>query len=269
MSACWLRLHCLEAGAGPAEAAGTPITPPMPPRCDLCRAAVLGIHANPVRALPLFLVYLSTLFHTYSLATRHTASQASPEAGGGGGNMEAEAGAARGDLESGAPPSGEEGAARRTRLRRMSSGSGQRYLGESLGSSISGSLQHVGIGLLQACYAGERGCNCCALPALPWILGMSRAHGPASASPTPAPSCPVAWEFILRSVMVSERPPHHLLVTVPAPVAAADGEGGPVAAVGQQWGLDLQAQLHRVLDSYRRTDIAAAREQQEQVGSAG
>ena len=30
-----------------------------------CSADILGIHGNPLRALPLFLVYLAVLVHTY------------------------------------------------------------------------------------------------------------------------------------------------------------------------------------------------------------
>lgn len=80
-----------------------------------------------------------------------------------------------------------------------------------------------------------------------------------------------AWEFILRCCTVSERPPHFLLVSVaasaPGDKRASDAGRLPVAESGQQQrqrGQQLQAQLQHVGDSYRRTDIAAARERQEQ-----
>ena len=69
---------------------------------------------------------------------------------------------------------------------------------------------------------------------------------------------------------MSERPPHFLLVSVaaePGGKRASDVGRLPVAESGhQQWqrGQQLQAQLQHILDSYRRTDIAAARERQEQ-----
>ena len=71
---------------------------------------------------------------------------------------------------------------------------------------------------------------------------------------------------------MSERPPHFLLVSVAAAVApegkrASDAGRLPVAESEQQQrqrGQQLQAQLQHILDSYRRTDIAAARERQEQ-----
>lgn len=84
-------------------------------------------------------------------------------------------------------------------------------------------------------------------------------------------SCPnAAYEFLLRTCTVSERAPHFVLVTVPAPAtapaaeAAADGSQPPAA-----WGEQLRLQLQNVLDGLRRSDIAAARERQDQQASAG
>ena len=185
-----------------------------------------------------------------SLATRHAAQEAAaatdpdlhPSQGSGvrrqaaghdPGSGTAGSGHAEADLEAGGsrPPSsvGDEldgsGASRAQRMRRRSSEQyGRRYLGESLGSSISSALQRIGFGLLEASTA--------------------------------------AWEFLLRCCTVAERPPYFVLVTVAAPPAAA-GQAAQQQQERRQ-GQQLQEQLQHILDSYRRTDIAAARERQEQ-----
>ncbi|PRW58918.1 piezo-type mechanosensitive ion channel-like protein isoform X1 [Chlorella sorokiniana] len=181
-------------------------------------AEVLGIHgADVTRAVPIFLAYLATLFHTFSLPVRLSsdpgstglaaADSAGPEAG-------AEE-APGGDMEAGT--AGQQGPLNRRR-------SSERFLGEQLGSSVSGSLQSLGLRLLQGCYA--------------------------------------AYEFLLRSCTVSERAPHFVLVTLPAPSTAAEAaEGGHP---GPAWGEQLRVQLQNVLDGLRRSDIAAARERQDQ-----
>ncbi len=73
-----------------------------------------------------------------------------------------------------------------------------------------------------------------------------------------------AYEFLLRSCTVSERAPHFVLVTVPAPAAGA-AESGQLPAA---WGEHLRVQLQNILDGLRRSDIAAARERQDQQASA-
>lgn len=74
---------------------------------------------------------------------------------------------------------------------------------------------------------------------------------------THTPMFSAACEFLLRSCTRSERPPHYILVTVARP-----GEGG--AALAPSSSAELQVLLQHILDGYRRTDIAAARERQEQ-----
>lgn len=105
---------------------------------------MLGIHGRPLRAIPLFLVYLGVLFHTYSLAAR--ISQAgSPSAAAGPAPVPTP-----GDLEAGpAQP-------RAARSPSSAALAEQAYLGEALGSSLSRSLQRVGLRLLEGCYLGER-----------------------------------------------------------------------------------------------------------------
>lgn len=126
---------------------------------------MLGIHGSPVRSIPLFLVYLATLFHTYGLATRHAAGgdagaptprPTSPAAAGG---EEVGMQQGGGDLEAGAAPAsggaGGSGVGGQRGWRRRSSSGGPYLLGEALGSSVSGRLQHFGLWLLGVCYAGE------------------------------------------------------------------------------------------------------------------
>lgn len=115
----------------------------------LCSAEVLGIHgADVTRAVPIFLAYLATLFHTFSLPVRLSSD---PSATGAalGAATSAEAGAEEalaGDMEAGT--AGQQGLPYRRRA-------SERYLGELLGSSVSGGLQSLGLRLLQGCYAGE------------------------------------------------------------------------------------------------------------------
>lgn len=135
------------------HAASQHSTCPMPCSLSLCpalcSAEVLGIHgADVTRAVPIFLAYLATLFHTFSLPVRLSSDSsttraaltavASPEAG----TEEALAG----DMEAGT--AGQQGLPYRRRA-------SERYLGELLGSSVSGGLQSLGLRLLQGCYAGE------------------------------------------------------------------------------------------------------------------
>lgn len=130
----------------------------LPSRCAACarRAEVLGIHGNPVRSIPLFLVYLSTLFHTYSLATRYAAGGMAATSAS---SASAAPGAQAPDLEAGTAAVGQEGGAPALRPRSRSSGStAEQFLGETLGSSVSGSLQRIGLRLLEGCYSGERRC---------------------------------------------------------------------------------------------------------------
>lgn len=63
---------------------------------------------------------------------------------------------------------------------------------------------------------------------------------------------------------MAERAPHFVLVTVPAP-AAEPAQGSQALAA---WGEQLRVQLQDVLDGLRRSDIAAARERQDQQASA-
>jgi hypothetical protein len=129
-----------------------------------CSADILGIHGNPLRALPLFLVYLAVLVHTYSLATRHAAREAAGTAAGRAleprrsslqgvapaeavSNMQVTA-----DLETGTAASGINEGSSSQPLRRTGS---ERYLGETFGSSVNSSLQRIGYGLLEASTAGK------------------------------------------------------------------------------------------------------------------
>jgi hypothetical protein len=116
--------------------------PPGDARPPSCSAEVLGIHGSPLRSLPIFLVYLATLRHHYSLATRHAARQAAAAADAAG----------PADLEAGAAAPSGGAAGSRAALRRA--GSGQ-YLGETLGSTVSGVLQRVGMAFLRGSTSGE------------------------------------------------------------------------------------------------------------------
>jgi len=113
-----------------------------------CSAEVLGIHGADVRrAVPIFLAYLATLFHTFSLPVRLSTNASNMGSAAATAGPEAAAGEeAAGDMEAGT--AGRSGLL----LRRRPS---ERYLGEQLGSSVSGSLQSLGLRLLQGCYAGE------------------------------------------------------------------------------------------------------------------
>lgn len=161
-----------------------------------CSADILGIHGNPLRALPLFLVYLAVLVHTYSLATRHAAREAAtttPSSRPGERRRSSQQGtsslpleeAPSGplgamDLETGTAAAsgyGEGSGSGRPSLRRSGS---ERYLGETLGSSVNSSLQRIGYGLLEVSTAGK--CAACAcswarlsrlLPPLPYACFSS------------------------------------------------------------------------------------------------
>lgn len=88
-----------------------------------------------------------------SLATRHAANQAAAVAAA----RQSQAESAS-DLEAGtagrSEDGGEAGSERSVRLRRTST----QYLGETLGSTVSGSLQRIGIGLLEVSTAGRPPC---------------------------------------------------------------------------------------------------------------
>ena len=211
---------------------------------------VLGIHSSPAPAIPLFLVYLATLMHTYSLATRHAAAAAAAAvaaegngdgvgSGGGPGGKGGSGGSAAfsvvvvGGEEEGGAPSPVLGRRRRAQ-----------HLGDTVSSAVTGWLHRIGAALVDAGSA--------------------------------------LWEFLLRACAVSERPPHYLLVRLrwrqedrlqqgaQQELAAAagwpgagEGEGGEEEEGEEARGRLLQRQLQHVLDSYRRTDITAARERQD------
>lgn len=247
-------------------------SPPLAGPDPTCSAEVLGIHgADVTRAIPIFLAYLATLFHTFSLPVRLSSDPTGMGAALGaatGPAVDTEE-APAGDVEAGT--AGQQGAPYRGR-------SSERFLGEQLGSSVSGGLQALGLRLLQGCYAGEGGCGLLGFQqgnAAGWLAYYPCWNGMPSVrylSSMPAcGSCPnAAYEFLLRTCTVSERAPHFVLVTVPAPAtapaaeAAADGSQPPAA-----WGEQLRLQLQNVLDGLRRSDIAAARERQDQQASAG
>ena len=220
---------------------------------SLCSAEVLGIHgADVTRAVPIFLAYLATLFHTFSLPVRLASdvatAGAAAAAAAAGRTGEPAAGGPAGDLEAGT-------AEQPSVAQRQQS---EQYIGEQLGSSVSGGLQRLGLRLLQGGYAGEvdRSATALGCPAsMPCLLlcsGMSFNQ--------PLPLCCAAYEFLLRACAVSERAPHFVLVTVPAPAVDA-AEGSQEQAAG---GEQLRLQLQNVLDGLRRSDIAAARERQDQ-----
>lgn len=141
--------------------------PHPPPPASARRAEVLGIHGDPLRAIPLFTAYLAVLFHTYSLAAR-IAQAGSP--GAGAGAVTTAAAAPPADLEA--------GAAQRRPARGASDAalSQQAYLGEALGSRLSSSLQLVGLRLLEACYSSKRWQGW-------WQGGHAGRVGPSSARP--------------------------------------------------------------------------------------
>lgn len=145
-------------------------SPPLADPNPTCSAEVLGIHgADVTRAIPIFLAYLATLFHTFSLPVRLSSDPTGMGAALGaatGPAVDTEE-ASAGDVEAGT--AGQQGAPYRRR-------SSERFLGEQLGSSVSGGLQALGLRLLQGCYAGEGVVDCLAFNKVTQLGGSHTIH---------------------------------------------------------------------------------------------
>ena len=184
-----------------------------------------GVHASPSRSIPLFLVYLATLMHTYSLATRHAAAAAAAE------GEVATASASAGGLDAVVVEAHAGGAGTAVRRRR------QQHLGESVSSVVTGWLSALGVAvvsagaalhefLLRACTVSERPPH--------YVLVSLRWRGRLAATPTAAPGA-----------SPGQREP-----------APGLEPGGGEAADGEV----LRGKLQALLDGCRRADIAVARD---------
>ena len=129
---------------------------------------VAGIHGSAVQCIPLFLVYLATLTHTYSLATRHAAAGYSPSGPYGKAGREGEEGAVSVVVEQ---PG--EGAAARSPPRRRGAGGAESALGDALSTGVNSLLRRLGYWALEASLAGNSGAACtvdCLWHPLRWML---------------------------------------------------------------------------------------------------
>jgi hypothetical protein len=225
------------------------------------RMEIVGIHASPFKALPLFLVYLSTLMHTYSLATRHpdmgrlpaggegNSASSTPHLGssrnlrgsGSGGALSAAAGsggsnASLADVERGLPPAASASAAPRSR-----------HLGGARRSARSRNRMQRGgssVGVVGGGGGGGGGAGDLGEAVSSAINGALQRAGATLVTASVA-----VWEFLVQACTGAERPPHFVLVSTAA------GEGG----AGELAGAELEMALQRVLDEYRERDLAAAR----------
>ena len=69
------------------------------------------------------------------------------------------------------------------------------------------------------------------------------------------------WQYLVQYTSSQERPPHWLLVRVGTPaLGAGTAEGETGGTAGSFDPEALRSQLQHLLDGFRRTDIAAARE---------
>eukprot|EP00887_Chlorella_sp_A99_P004668 scaffold4.g4668.t1 len=137
---------------------------------------VLGIHSNPARSTPIFLVYLATLFHTYSLATRAAAAAAAATAAG-----EGRDGISVVVLAGG----GEEGEGAAAAEERRCAGAPQQHLGEAVSSAVATWLRRTGAGAVQAAAAlGEfllRTCTVTERPPHYLLVRLQRRRAPPGA----------------------------------------------------------------------------------------
>lgn len=262
----------------------------------MCSLEVVGIHTSAARCIPLFLVYLATLMHNYGLATRH-ASPAGAPAALGATSVTPMAAAPTAGQAAGSVDSVDQAAGQRTALdieqgKRLHQGPGDPGL--HLAGDLPVSWQDARPGSQQQQQA-QRGQGSYFSPSEDGGGGISSGLESAGEGVAGRVSSWVArlggglvqlstafWEFLCRACTVSERAPHFVLVTVR--LGDGGGKGGSTAGGGQPAAgagkgaagggeagpgsgplapEALEAQLQRVLDGYRRTDITAARERQD------
>lgn len=281
----------------------TPTNPTHPCIPCVCSLEVVGIHTSAARCIPLFLVYLATLMHNYGLATRHASPACAPAALGVTGATPMAAAPTAGQA-AGSVDSADQAAGQRTALdieQGQWSQQGPGDPGLHLAGDLPVSWQDPRPGSQQQQQA-QRGQGSYFPPREDGGGGIGSGLEGAGEGVAGRVSSWVGrlggglvqlstafWEFLCRACTVSERAPHFVLVTVR--LGGGGGKGGSTAGGGQpaagagkgaEGGEEtgpgsgplapetLEAQLQRVLNGYRRTDITAAQERQDRkVGRHG